>query len=207
MKKSKKLKILLFFFQETIMIKGSHNTMTYLKPDKFIFKLFKFMYQCQDKNLKKQYDEGIRCFDLRVKWKKDKWIFAHGYYYSSDTDLISVLNNLNAWAVMNQEKIYVRILLEASKYDKITEDKFADLCRNLKSKYSEHLIFFEGRRKYDWNILYDFGFYPNVIQYTGSMQKWWGKIWPVIYALFYNKKNMKKAEADSSDSIYLFDFI
>ena len=51
------------------MILGSHNSWSYLTPRKWWMKLFRFVAQCQDYDIKTQYEQfGVRCFDLRLKF-------------------------------------------------------------------------------------------------------------------------------------------
>lgn len=189
------------------MIKGSHNTMTYLYPDNQIMKLFKWIYQCQSKTITEQFEEGCRCFDLRIRLENNRWVFAHGLYKSSRHKIEDILNMLKGLAKLNRIKIYIRLILETSKYDKITESEFIKLCKTLKTKYSENLIFFEGRRKYDWKILYDFKYYPEVKQFVGSMKSWYGKLCPWLYSFIHKKRDLEKASSYDNDIICLFDFI
>jgi len=48
------------------MILGSHNSWSYLPPKKWYMKPFRFTAQCQDWDIKTQYEHGVRCFDLRL---------------------------------------------------------------------------------------------------------------------------------------------
>lgn len=189
------------------MILGSHNTMTYLTPDNKLLKLFSFLYKCQDETISEQFNRGCRCFDLRIRLHKGNWVFAHGLFRSSDYQPMDILNILNALAVMNNEKLYIRLLLETKKYNKEQEEGFVEFCKSLKNKYFGNLIFFEGRRKYDWEILYDFGVYPNVVQYVGSMRSWYGKIWPKLYWAINIERDLQEASSQSDDTLCLFDFI
>jgi len=190
------------------MILGSHNTMTYLAPDNKFLKLFKFIYKCQNRSICEQFESGCRCFDIRIRLDKNyKWVFAHGIFKSSEYSPVDIFNKLNALAVMTQEKIYIRLLLETSKYDWKQEIEFIKFCKELSAKYSDFLVFFEGRRKYDWVQLYDFKNNPDLIQYVGSMCSWYGKIWPKLYWWINNNKNIKKAKNQKDNTICLFDFV
>ena len=64
------------------MVLGSHNSWSFLNGKKWWMNLFHFVAQCQEHDIKTQYEEyGVRCFDLRVKYDKDgNTIFAHGKY-------------------------------------------------------------------------------------------------------------------------------
>lgn len=59
---------------------GSHNSMSYLPPKHWLWRLFTPFWRCQDKTIKKQIDAGVRFFDIRVVWDRKRycWQFAHG---------------------------------------------------------------------------------------------------------------------------------
>lgn len=59
---------------------GSHNSMSYLPPKHWFWRLFTPFWRCQDKTIKEQINAGVRFFDIRVVWdrKLDCWQFAHG---------------------------------------------------------------------------------------------------------------------------------
>ena len=62
------------------MIVGSHNSWSYLPSKKWWMAPFKFMAKCQDLNIIEQYEIGVRCFDLRVRFnKKGEFILGHGF--------------------------------------------------------------------------------------------------------------------------------
>ena len=189
-------------------ILGSHNTMTYLSPKLWIMRLFSLIWRCQKHDLKRQYTNGVRCFDLRVCYMNERWGFAHGLTKFDRVDLIEVLNYLNTKAVIHNEIIYIRLILESRKPDIHLEHKFKELCHEVRKRYFGRLKFFEARRKFDWLQLYDFdGFNPNVVQYVGSMRSWYGKICPWLYWKLNDKKNREKLSIYNDDTIVLFDFV
>lgn len=57
---------------------GSHDTFTYLKPTNPICNLFKRWWKCQCRTIDEQYEFGIKFFDIRVVWHRNRWYFAHG---------------------------------------------------------------------------------------------------------------------------------
>lgn len=59
---------------------GSHNSMSYLPPKHWFWRLFTPFWRCQNKTIKEQIYAGVRFFDIRVVWDKklDCWQFAHG---------------------------------------------------------------------------------------------------------------------------------
>ena len=55
------------------MILGSHNSWSYLPPKHWWMWPIHFMAKCQRVDIREQYEKyGVRCFDLRVRWKKWK---------------------------------------------------------------------------------------------------------------------------------------
>lgn len=198
------------------MIFGSHNTMTYLKSKSWIYNIFSCIWRCQKLDIYQQFYTGVRCFDLRVRMHNEHWVFAHGKStLDSDADILTIIDALNKECETCDSKVYIRLLLEINKQDSYQENSFISLCELLNKKYknNDRIRIFECRRKYDWTQLYDFGVYPEVTQYVGSMQtKIYGKICPWLYYIF-NKKRLNKMideiKKDNTDDnkIFLFDFI
>ena len=72
-------------------ILGSHNTMSYLTPRNWFYKLIAFTARCQSKSIQEQYEKyGVRLFDLRFRFnKKGEIYFAHGTVeYKGNKDFI-----------------------------------------------------------------------------------------------------------------------
>ena len=62
---------------------GSHNTYTYLDSDSAVLNRNTRFWRCQDRNISKQYQMGVRYFDIRVfrtknSFGKEVWQAAHG---------------------------------------------------------------------------------------------------------------------------------
>ena len=59
---------------------GSHNSMSYLPPQRWLWRLFAPFWRCQDKTIEEQIKAGVRYFDIRVVWDRKlySWQFAHG---------------------------------------------------------------------------------------------------------------------------------
>ena len=61
------------------MVIGSHNSWSYLTPIKWWMRPFAFMARCQRIDIQKQYEMGVRCFDLRLRLgKRSVAYIAHG---------------------------------------------------------------------------------------------------------------------------------
>ena len=86
---------------------GTHNSLSYCKPQ-WYFRLFNFIGKCQDLNIYEQYEAGVRYYDIRVKFKKDKIVSGHGLL-TYNINVEDVLDFLNDQATCN-----VRIVLETN---------------------------------------------------------------------------------------------
>ena len=159
------------------MKKGSHNSLTYLPPKHWYLKPFNFMAKCQSVNYEKQYQLGSRIFDIRIRYDNNlNIVFAHGsmeYKSFTEKDLYDMLTYLNSKSTTD-DRIWVRFLLERNSELKdknkqtLEQDKFCKLCQIVKM-LNQNILFFGGRRKYDWALLYDFQCgEPNMIDLYSS---------------------------------------
>lgn len=178
---------------------GTHNSMTYLKPKKWYLYPFRFIARCQSLSIEEQYNKGIRLFDIRISYDKDKTPeFRHGCiaYKGNVYETLKWLNSQNT-------PIKIRILLEENTESFLKEVLFIKDINTFVNSFP-NLTFYEGRRKFDWKKLVDL---PDleVVQLVSSMQ---GTIlddlWPWIYAKLYNKKNIKLY---SEDYKYIIDHV
>ena len=187
------------------MIIGSHNTMTYAAPRKWWMVLISPFAVCQNKTIDEQLNFGVGLFDLRVRWSKGEWIFAHGLYEVKGEDILEVINKISAKATKYNCKGYVRLILETRKADEVQEQKFIELCEKIKD--TENVIFMGGNRKFDWKQIYDFGFNPDIWQPVSSMAEdanWVEKYIPILYAARRNQSNLLEAW---KFNFSLFDFV
>lgn len=126
---------------------GSHNTMTFAPVKPWYLKPFKFMAQCQSKNIRQQYDAGARFFDLRIAFDEfGTPEFAHGLI-TFKYDTTKALEELNSLPT----PVYVRLINER---DKNYED-FIKFCI-ISSILYKNIVFVGGLNKKDWRILYNF---------------------------------------------------
>lgn len=193
-----------------IMILGSHNSITYKKP-KHWWKFFMIPFaRCQNKNLQYQYDKGVRCFDIRIRPTKTHEIeFAHGMLDFSK-DAIKDLDLIYSKCVSENEKVYIRLILEDTLVkldDNAAENWFIDFVKMMENQYPFFIIF-ECRRKSDWKqlVIPKSNYYPKIDQHVSSMSKdvrWYEKIIPYFYAKRTNKNYIPNQDCD----IVFFDFI
>lgn len=188
------------------MIIGSHNSWSYLKPLHWWMYPFRFMAKCQSKSIKEQYELGVRCFDLRLKFKKDAMYIAHGcmlYKYAIE-DLLYDLGLLNDVP----DEIYIRIIHEArtkKEYTKENIEKFMDYALMLKNRFHK-LKFWCGKNLYNWETDYEFPDKPTCEEKYASVckPKWLDDWWPWLFARLNNKKIVKQG---TDKDILLIDYI
>lgn len=181
---------------------GTHNSMSYLKPKKWYMNIFRFMAKCQKVDISKQYKLGARMFDIRIAYDENGTPeFRHGKmrYKGNVEEALAFLNTRKA-------RCRIRLILEINSHSLKQEFFFIKDCTKWEAKY-KRLIFFCGRRKYDWDIVYKFKTpEPNITQLVSSMT--WKKIddwYPWLYAKIMNKRNLDSYK--NSNNWVLIDFI
>lgn len=205
------------------MILGSHNSMTYLKPNKWWMWFGKFIAKCQRVDYKKQYELGVRFFDFRISFiecHEYKYpIFSHGmmdYKGVYPDDVLEFINTKN--------DVYCRFVFE--KGNDTDKTLFKSYIKKWLTVYP-NLKIIEVKDKKTWNVLMEpnailpcplidsyascNGSYPQYSKLKGifKSKSWSGllidDLWPWIYARFNNKKNLKKYK--NQDVLLLMDFI
>ncbi len=193
------------------IIYGSHNTMTYLRPQHWYGWFMLPFARCQKGDLEQQWKAGVRCFDLRIRFtKKGIPYFAHGLYECSHhTSPYTVLLVLATKAVNEKETIHVRLILEDTKKKDYNETYFLQFCRWAERTIVAGARFYGGNRKGDWKKVYTFpDDTPDALnnQWVGSMAddaNCLEKIMPFLYAWRHNRKNKVKMK----EKFNLFDFV
>lgn len=152
-------------------ILGSHNSWSYLKPKHWWMRLIAFAARCQCKTIQEQYDLGVRCFDLRVRFDKyEITCVAHGVVeYKID---LSELTSQLKW-LDEKKDCYVRIIHEVrqkSQYTTSAINSFTTFCRYMSNKYT-NIKWWCGRNLYNWNVDYDFGKEPTCEENYSSVSK------------------------------------
>lgn len=204
------------------MILGSHNTMTYLKPTKWWMYLFRFMSKCQKLTIEEQYNKGVRWFDFRLSFRKNKKglydaVFTHGYitYKQDPEEIFKWLNT--------KKDAQCRIVLEKKDH---TQEYFFNLYVNRLIDLYPNLQITQIAKKDEWEDLIaptaDIS-YPLVHKYASNNTnnpKWYkykllkskawsglmiDDLWPWIYARFNNKYHIRKYE--DSDVCLILDFV
>ena len=188
------------------MILGSHNSWSYLKARKWWMKLIAFTAKCQDDEIGKQYaTDGVRCFDLRVRFDGSKIIVAHGIieYDITEDKLYKDLEWLDGC-----EDVYVRVLHEARNKKQYTTENvnsFKDFCSYLEKRY-KNIKFWCGKNLYNWTNDYTFGYDPSCEEKYASVcppkliDDWYPR-W------FASRNNHEILEEGTDKDILLIDFV
>ena len=198
--------------QETPII-GTHNSMTYLRPQKWYGWFMIPFARCQRKTIEEQWHDGARCFDLRIRFtKQGEPYFAHGLYECTHkVKFIDVLTQLDKLILRDSQRAFVRLILEDPDKQNHNVVYFKAFCQAWETHQAFHTVnkwihFFGGNRKGDWAQIVEFDYKPNLTQYVGSMMedaRWYEKIMPFAYAWRRNKKNKQNPQGD----IAIYDFI
>ena len=193
---------------------ASHNSFSYLPVTQWRLKPFAFTARCQRDDIGLQEYNGVRLFDLRVRFDKfGNPIICHGliqYKHTSDY--------VYKWLrILNTGDHYIRVVLETNKTDKEQESRFKTFCEFIAFNY-RNIQFFGGNNRTDWrceNPIYDFGNpledidhkYSSTTSLFPEKYKWLRYIddlCPIFYARRYNKKNI---EAGTTHKWLMIDFV
>lgn len=99
---------------------GSHNSLTYMEPRFWVFKLFKRYWKCQMYDLREQYEAGARFFDIRVRCNKRKqaWVPCHGIV-DLKGPLFPSIDDIHVFMESYPDAIYRIFLERGDKYDEV----------------------------------------------------------------------------------------
>lgn len=177
-----------------MILLGTHNSLSYL-PCQWYLRLFAWIGRCQSLNLSRQYDMGVRLFDIRVKYIDGNALSGHGLL-TYDINIPVVLNYLN----MKKDCI-VRLFLENTKRNSTKDfERFAEDIANWQREYP-NVRFVEGGCRYAYKR-----FIPDKVS---ERRCYWEKGDTIIpYPRAYAKGKNKSFHLDDSEDIYsIYDFI
>ena len=185
---------------------GTHNSMTFSRPAKWYGYLMIPFARCQRLTIRGQFYAGVRCFDLRIRFRRDGTpCFAHGMM-TLRGNVQGTLMIINALAYYAKCPVYVRLVLEDGQCLDWQEKLFRAFCKIYEEKFPL-ITFFQGNRKADWKRVYEFKTKPQLAQCVSSMAddaRWYERLVPWFYARRRNKKSL--ADPPSAD-IALYDFL
>lgn len=186
------------------MILGSHNSWSYLPPKKWYMKPLRFTAQCQDWDIKTQYEHGVRCFDLRLRYDKDTLQVVHGEIIFKITcgQLLEDLGWLNA-----HKDVYVRVIHDVrtkKQYEKSSRKHFKNDCAAFE-KLFKNIKFYNAQNLYNRETEYDFKNNPTCLELYSSVV---GSKVDDLYPRYYAKKNNKKIyQEGTTKQILMIDFV
>lgn len=196
------------------MIKGSHNSLTYLKPKTFFMKLFGFKYMCQTKSLEKQIKEGIHAFDINVRFDDNhNVVVTNGKWESEDSytcdDFISKILDTIKIHRIDDEDILININLDTIKESYFQEMDFIKFINMFIDKTDKHVYIIGGKRVFDdEQVITRLRNPKTIVTPVASVDKrtrFYEKWFPKLFAYRMNKKNMQLWEKE--DVVCLFDYI
>ena len=182
---------------------GSHNSFSYLKPEKWWMRIFNPWAKCQSKTLEEQYEAGVRVFDIRVRWKDDKFFLVHNLMTYRD-DPFTIIHDLDKF-----DDIKVRVCLDMRKEPptKELEEKILNEFKKSVKKFQlgviDCIIF------WNWKHLESSPEYTWIDKYGSVAKGLWKYLPPKVWAWFYNDNvrfNHLK-EIKGKGSIVLMDFV
>lgn len=186
------------------MILGSHNSWSYLTPKKWWMKLLAFTARCQDLTIREQYELGVRCFDLRVRFDKNyKPIIAHGIIEYGELPY-NDLEYLNS-----KTDVLIRLIYEVRTKKQYCDSSrifcFKHFCKNFEDKYP-NLKCWCGRNLYNLDVEYEFKYSPSYKEIYSSVCS--PKLIDDWYPRWFAKNNNKNIDENSvQEDILLIDFV
>lgn len=192
---------------------GSHNSLTYLTPKTIWGKILSPWTKCQNKFLDRQFDSGVRYFDIRVKFDKNgNPIIVHNKIKYKG-DLINILDQFNNYIKLyhNTDIVYLRIILDIRKtpYNKYEKDRqyglFVDLCNRIDKNYT-NLKVNTAITYWNWKSLENFNSPFTMIENHASVEaKWWQYLLGTKW--YANKVKPLYKDYINSNEIYLVDYV
>ncbi|MBR4552875.1 MAG: hypothetical protein IKO20_04045 [Bacteroidaceae bacterium] len=194
---------------------ASHNTVTYLPIKQWYLRPFTFMARCQSRSYIKQYKRCARFFDIRVRFDKNgKPYCAHGLA-AYDINPFRIIGKLEKLAYIDDEKIYIRLLLESTskRNADFQEQLFKYHCERMEKGFqnSTNIILCGGQTKRDWHTVYDFkNPLPPIIELYASAPAQRNPLWkicPYLYRKYITRKIVTSEFAMRKDLLLMIDFI
>lgn len=134
---------------------GSHDSFTYLKATSKLVETFSMFWRCQDKTIKEQYDDGVRCFDVRVAADtfngKNVWTTAHGLAEFNQT-FVSLTSIMSFFKKQYPGSV-LRIVLECDCDNEEIVERFKKQCTTIQKSYKAQI--WQLVIKKPWTILYN----------------------------------------------------
>lgn len=200
---------------------GSHNSMSYLPPKHWFWRLFTPFWRCQNKTIEEQIKAGVKLFDIRVVWdrKLDSWQFAHGLvqFGWKKGDPLSVGLEPTLTLLEAHGCLYRIVLERGSEYDEERFKSWFGFGADIWWKSHPHCI--SAIRKRGWKSVrsrrFDYA-YKNMQLADHSFvpfhsdRPWWKQLsWkmfctPRLWAKRHN--TVQQGWEEDRDTVHLYDF-
>lgn len=189
---------------------GSHNSWSYLRPRRWWMRLLRFTAQCQKYDIYNQYRAGVRCFDLRLRFRCGALTITHGAieYDYNETLLAEDLLFLNGLS----DKVYIRVCFDVRNIaDNNTNEarEFAKFCLLLERTYPK-IAFYGGDNLLPKENRFREYFFrsegPTCDEKYASvcppriLDDWF----PWLYARMHNKKHLREG---TDKEVLMLDFV
>lgn len=183
---------------------GTHNSLSYLRPRQWWLRPFAWMARCQSLTIEEQWEAGVRYFDIRVKFDKNKVAKSGHGLMTYDVRVDHILWLIEDYAISSREKAVVRLFHE-NKRRKPTEDReaFRAFCRYAVAFHGDHIRFVEGGCRHDYvEMIADK--VPMRVCYAEYFKQRLCIPWPKRWA---KRNNHRMHRGDNADEWSVYDFI
>lgn len=180
------------------MILGSHNSFSYLPPQKWWMKFFK----CQNKDLKQQIKSGVNALDLKVIFHEDdKNTVSISYKHWTSKEKYNW--NILQYKIIdcipkNKQNFFINISLDIKKPNMFQEIEFIQFCNVFKEKIDisyKNIILTGGKRTCDdeqvWMIPKNNMNIVTPIAGVDKRTRWYEHVFPYLFTKRMNKQNME----------------
>lgn len=177
-----------------MILLGTHNSLSYL-PCQWYLRPLAWIGRCQNLTIDKQYDKGVRWFDVRIKYIDGEALSGHGLL-TYDISIPVVLGYLN-----NNKDCIVRLFLENSKRNPAKDfERFAADIENWQKAFPD-IRFVEGGCRYAYRRF--------ISDDVPVQHRYWSKGKTLIpYPEGYAKKNNPASHMQDNEHEYtIYDFI
>lgn len=176
---------------------GTHNSLSFVKPQQWWLRPFSWMAKCQSLNIEDQWKAGARYFDIRVKVRNYEIISSHGLM-TYDIKVVDQLYILDKLALNSNEECYIRFVIEDGKNIQYVQHAYEILTSSF-----VHLNFLGLISKPGWVYIEDSDYSVDEI-HSYKLFTWKDFLCPKYWAKKFLKKNL---EINHSGKYLILDFI
>lgn len=134
-------------------MKATHNSATGERPANLWARLFPFVAKCQTKSIRQQDIEGVRLFDIRVRYdRQGRLVCCHGlavYDKTLKDVVIDLCHNIDLY---ERPDVWLMVTYEGELDDDRHEDFIADVSETVKGYEGIHIGHISVKLP-EWNII------------------------------------------------------